>query len=39
MVNFYVRQIQAGKITLEDVPARWYEAVKAALEEDDEETE
>lgn len=32
MVKFYVRQIKAGKMTLEDVPARWYEAVKEALE-------
>lgn len=35
MVNFYVRRIKANKMTLEDVPARWYEAVKAALEEDE----
>lgn len=35
MVNFYVRRIKAGKMTLEDVPARWYEAVKDALEEND----
>lgn len=35
MVNFYVRRIRAGKMTLEDVPERWYEAVKAALEEDE----
>ena len=35
MVNFYLRRIKAGKMTLEDVPARWHEAVKAALEEDD----
>ena len=39
MVNFYVRQIKAGKMTLDQIPARWYEAVKAALEEDDEEAE
>lgn len=32
MVNFYVRRIKAGKMALEDVPPRWYEAVKAALE-------
>lgn len=38
MVNFYVRRIKAGKITLEDIPARWYEAVKAALEEDEQPT-
>ena len=37
MVNFYVRRIREGKMTLEEVPARWYEAVKAALEEDDED--
>lgn len=37
MVNFYVRRIREGKMTLEDVPARWYDAVKKALE--DEETE
>lgn len=37
MVNFYVRRIKAGKMTLEDVPPRWYEAVKAALEEEEDE--
>lgn len=36
MVNFYVRQIKAGKMTLEQVPARWYEQVKEKLEEDEE---
>lgn len=36
MVTFYIKRIRAGKMTLEDVPARWYEAVKAILEEDDE---
>ena len=35
MVNFYVRRIKAGKMTLDEVPARWYEAVKEALEEED----
>lgn len=34
MVNFYVRRIKAGKMTLEEVPPRWHDAVKAALEED-----
>lgn len=34
MVNFYVRRIKAGKMTLEDVPARWYEAVREALEDE-----
>lgn len=37
MVNFYVRRIREGKMTLEEVPARWYEAVKAALEEGEED--
>lgn len=37
MVKFYVRQIKAGKMTLEDVPARWYEAVKKALEDEEAE--
>ena len=31
MVNFYVRRIRAGKMKLEEVPERWYEAVKEAL--------
>ena len=35
MVKFYVNRIKSRKMTLEDVPARWYEAVKAALEEDE----
>ena len=33
MVQFYVNRIKKGKMTLEDVPARWYEAVREALEE------
>ena len=37
MVKFYVRQIKAGKMTLEDVPARWYDAVKKALEDEESE--
>ena len=28
MVNFYVRRIRAGKMTLEEVPERWREAVE-----------
>ena len=32
MVRVYVKQIKAGKLTLEDVPERWYAKVKAALE-------
>ena len=37
MVNFYVRRIREGKMTLEDVPARWYDAVKKALEDEEAE--
>lgn len=33
MVNFYVRRILDGKMTLEQVPPRWYEAVREALAE------
>ena len=32
MVNFYVKRIRAGKMTLEEVPDRWREAVRQALE-------
>ena len=32
MVKIYVRRIQAGLITLEDVPSYWREKVKEALE-------
>lgn len=32
MVAIYVRWIRAGKMTLEDVPERWREAVAAELE-------
>lgn len=31
MVNIYVRKIRAGQMTLDDVPARWRDAVEAAL--------
>ena len=34
MVRFYVDRIKAGKITIEQVPAKWREAVRAALEEE-----
>lgn len=37
MVNFYVRRIREGKMTLEDVPARWHDAVKKALEDEEAE--
>lgn len=32
MVNFYVNRIRAGKMTLEEVPMKWREAVRQALE-------
>lgn len=31
MVSFYVRRIKAGKMTLDQVPERWREAVREAL--------
>lgn len=31
MVKFYVDRIKAGKMTLEQVPVRWREAVREAL--------
>ena len=33
MVNFYVRRIKAGKMTIEEVPERWRSAVEEALGE------
>lgn len=33
MVKFYVKMIQKGKMTLEDVPERWRAAVEEALGE------
>ena len=32
MVNIYVRKIRAGEMTLEEVPMRWREKVREALE-------
>jgi len=32
MVNFYVNMILNGRLTLDRVPAKWYEAVREALE-------
>ncbi len=32
MVKIYVKRILAGEMTLEQVPARWREAVREALE-------
>ena len=37
MVAIYVRWIKAGKITLEDVPAKWKEQVKEKLNQDSSE--
>ena len=33
MIAIYVRWIKEGRMTLEDVPARWREEVRAALTE------
>lgn len=32
MVKLYVKKIHAGEMTLEEVPTRWREAVRKALE-------
>ena len=34
MVKFYLMRIKAGKMTIDDVPERWREAVRQALEEE-----
>lgn len=34
MVNFYVNRIKQGKMKLKDVPERWREAVRQALEDE-----
>lgn len=31
MVNFYVKRIRAGKMTINEVPDKWREAVAKAL--------
>ena len=31
MIRFYVIQIKLGKITIEDVPLKWREAVREEL--------
>lgn len=33
MVKLYVKKIRAGQMTLEEVPERWRDAVREALEE------
>lgn len=32
MVKIYVRRILAGEMTIDDVPSRWREAVREALD-------
>lgn len=32
MVNFYVKRIRKGLMTLDEVPERWREQVREALE-------
>lgn len=39
MVAVYVRLIKAGKMAIDDVPARWREAVAARLAEEAEGAE
>ena len=34
MVKFYLTMIARGKITLDDVPQRWREEVREALEKE-----
>lgn len=34
MAAFYINRIKAGRMTLGDVPVRWYGQVKEALEAD-----
>lgn len=34
MAKFYYLQIKMGKITIEQVPVRWRDAVEALLNED-----
>lgn len=33
MVQLYVKRIRAGLMTIDDVPARWREEVRKALED------
>lgn len=33
MVNFYVKRIKNGQMTIDEVPARWKEEVEKALAE------
>lgn len=36
MAKIYYNRIKAGIMTIDEVPARWREAVQRMLEEDDE---
>lgn len=31
MIKWYLRQIKMGRMTLDEVPPRWHDAVKKAL--------
>ncbi len=33
MVNFYVKRIKIGKMTINEVPSKWHDAVIEALDE------
>lgn len=33
MVKLYVKKIKAGQMSIDDVPEKWREAVRKALEE------
>lgn len=34
MVELYVKRIRKGKMTLDEVPPRWHDAVEEALKDD-----
>lgn len=34
MVTFYLMRIAAGKLTLEDIPAKWHDEVGEKLKEE-----
>ena len=38
MAKIYYKKIITGQMTLDEVPSRWYEEVKAMLEENNDET-
>ena len=39
MAKIYYKQIKAGKITIDDVPKRWRDAVQAMLDADEQNQE